>query len=512
MKFILVFLLSSFLFLPSVLAEYSQVRGTLSKEGSVVYLTSGEIKREVEISKEFEFTLDHKVVNSPHYIFEFIGDITSDKIIAAQPPTIVAGSGEVVGVLERRDNGSLYIGDQEVKYGRTKPIYKISFDQKSKESFIGKNIIAQGSYEDSVFVMNAIVLNNLISADNQIHFDVPQGLSSNPEEFIIEEMAKNKHSQSQTPFRTTIFNSSNEIHPGENVLVITLSGRQGDAPGAAGGHFTVGNGVVLDDLSIKGEVSNFYFEGPKEVLAGNTDLVSYFGHFIQGQQNYRPTFTLFIYGVSKEKLKYVRDYLEVENHKVRTEKGLEITPGYNCTTTSNYALREVGITGDHRNFFRSIFDIQNLSYVNPLRYGSRNAGTEGTLNTLRTISYALSEDPEHYVPRAAFNSYVKNFTSKSRNKTLGVKRVDYLFMPQTPSARQVGGMSYDQPIKEGKKVIDYDKKREARIAKENKAKEIMANTGSSDEQREWAKKVLENEVSFAEDMRRVKEFLNKTID
>ncbi|PIK15232.1 hypothetical protein [Halobacteriovorax sp. JY17] len=512
MRFLLVLLASSFLFIPSILAEQGSIRGTLSKVGDQILLKSQDKSRVIDISKEFAFTLDSKVLNSPNYIFEFVGDITDSKVVTKQSPTIVAGDDELVGTLEKKEDGSLYIGDQKVKFGRTKEIYKISFDQKSKDSFVGKNIIAQGNYLDDAFEMNAIVLDDLISANTQVQFQVPQGFESDPEEFIIEEMAKNIHSQSMVPFRAPVYDSKKKVYPGESVLVITLSGRQGDSPGAAGGHFTVGMGTVQEDMSIKGEVSNFYFEGPKEVLAGNTDLVSYFGHFIQGQQNYRPTFTLFIYGVDKNKLKYVRDYLEVENHKVRTEKGLEITPGYNCTTTSNDALREVGIKGSHRNFLRTVFDVQNLSLINPLRYGSRNAGTEGTLDTLRTISYALSEDPEHYVPRAAFNSYVKNFSSKRKNKKLGVKRVDYLFMPQTPSARQIGGMSYDQPIKEGKKVIDYDKKREARIARENTAKEILESRNSTEEQREWAREVLRNEVSFAEDMRLVKEFLNNTID
>ena len=512
MRFLLVLLASSYLFIPSVLAEQGSIRGTLSKVDGKVLLKSNDRSRTVEISKEFEFTLDHKVVNSPNYVFQFTGDITDSKIITNQSPTIVAGDDEVIGVLEKSADGSLSIGTQRVKFGRTKEIYKISFDDQSKASFIGKNIIAQGNHKDGIFEMNAIVLNNLLSADTQVQFDIHQGFESNPEDFIIEEMAKNEHSQSSIPFRAPIFETKENVNPGESVLIVTLSGRQGDAPGAAGGHFTVGLGTVQDDFSLKAEVSNFYFEGPKEVLAGNTDLVSYFGHFIQGQQNYRPTYTLFVYGVDKNKLQFIRDYLEVENHKARTVKGLEITPGYNCTTTSNDALAEVGIRGDHRNFFRSIFDVQNISYINPLRYGSRNAGTEGTLNTLRTISYALSEDPEHYVPRAAFNAYVKNFSSVKRNKKLGVKRVDYLFMPQTPSARQIGGMSYDQPIKEGKKVIDYDKKREARIKNEGDARAVLENSNSTDEQIQWAREVLKNEVSFEEDMRLIKKFLNNTID
>ncbi|WP_372655035.1 hypothetical protein [Halobacteriovorax sp.] len=496
----------------STFAEMGTIRGTLSKSSNEILLASKDKTRVVEISKEFEFTLDEKILNSPNYVFEFSGDITSNKVVTSEAPVIVAGNSELVGTLKRSEDGELYINDQKVKFGRTKKIYNISFDDKSKASFVGKSIVAQGSYDENYFVMNAIVQNDLLSADSQSEFDVPQGFKSNPEEFIIEDMAKNINSQSTKPYRASLFESKKEVYPGESVLIITFSGRQGDAPGAAGGHFTVGNGIVQDDMSIKGEVSNFYFEGPKEVLAGNTDLVSYFGHFIQGQQNYRPTFTLFVYGVSKDKLKYIRDYLEVENHKARTLKGLEITPGYNCTTTSNDALAKVGIKGAHKNFFNSLLDIQNLALVNPLGIGARHAGTEGTLNTIRTVSYALREDPEHYIPRPAFNAYVKQFSSKRKNRKLGVKRVDYLFMPQTPSARPVGGMSYDQPIKEGKKIVDYDKKREARIAKENKAKQTLESASSTPEQREWAKEVINNAVPYAEDMRRVKEFLNKTID
>ncbi|GEM_PF-1409871 len=496
----------------STFAEIGTIRGTLSKSSNGILLKSKDKTRVVEIAKEFKFTLDDKILNSPNYIFEFSGDISDTHVMAFESPMIVAGDSELTGTLERKEDGELYIDGQKVKFGRTKKIYNISFDEKSKESFIGKNIVAQGSYDETYFVMNAIVQNDLLSANSQSQFDVPQGFESNPKEFIIEDMAKNINSQSTKPFRAPLFESKEEVYPGESVLIITFSGRQGDAPGAAGGHFTVGNGTVQDDMTVKGEVSNFYFEGPKEVLAGNTDLISYFGHFIQGQQNYRPTYTLLIYGVSRDKLKSVRDYLEVENHKARTLKGLEITPGYNCTTTSNDALATVGIKGAHKNFLRSLLDIQNIALINPLSINSSRAGTEGTLNTLRTVSYALSEDPEHYIPRPAFNSYVENFSSKKKNKKLGVKRVDYLFMPQTPSARPVGGISYDQPIKEGKKVVDYDKKREARIAKENKARSIMKDTESSQEQKQWAKEVLKNAPSYAEDMRRVKEFLNKTID
>ena len=81
MRFLLVLLASSYIFIPSVLAEQGSIRGTLSKIDGKVLLKSSDRSRIVEISKEFEFTLDSKVVNSPNYVFQFTGDITDSKII-----------------------------------------------------------------------------------------------------------------------------------------------------------------------------------------------------------------------------------------------------------------------------------------------------------------------------------------------------------------------------------------------------------------------------------------------
>lgn len=495
----------------STQAQVQKLRGTLAKEGEVTFLKSNDNRYIVDIRDEFKFALDEVVLNSPSYIFEFEGEVIDGTLHTSKVPTIFGGVKDIAGFFYRDSEGQLKIGETKVRYGRTKIIYQDSFDDKSKNYYLDKEVTAQGFYDNDTFVINALIERDLISAKNT--FRASEEFEKSPKDFIIEKMPLNKFSQSKTPFKGTIYKKSNyEVEVGESVLIVTLSGRQGDAPGAAAGHFTVGMGEVQDDFSIKGEVFNFYFVGPKEVLAGNTDLISYFGHLIQGQQNYRPTYTLYAYGVDKKKLRQVRDALEVENHKVRTLEGLKITPGYNCTTTSTNALKEVGIYGNHKNFFNSLFDVQNLSYLNPFSYGARKSDGEGTMGLIRTVSYSLKEDPQHYIPRAAFESFVENFSKKSKTKKMGIKKVDYIFIPQTPSNRQLGGISYDDPIKEGKKVLDFDKARSIRRENEKKAKVIVANINSSEDELVWAREILENEVSWREDQKLVREFLYNTID
>lgn len=459
------------------------VNGILSKDDSGrVILTSmendREVQREVVMAPQFEYTLDSKMLSSQNYVLEFSGEITDSQIITDRTPTIIAGKDKLDGRMITDEKGQRYIDGQKVTYGRTKPIYGIPFDEQSKSYYENKEVLARGFFEkrgdEKVFVINAILEKDLISSIGPQKYPAPKEFYNDPKAFIINEMPKNINSQGKKPWSGTLFNKKGyQPKEGEGVLVITLSGRQGDSPGASAGHFAFGGGIVGKDGTIKGETYNFYFEGPKEVLAGNTDLVSYFGHLIQGQQNYRPTFTLYAYGIKPEELKKARDLYEKELHKVRTVKGLEITPGYNCTTTSNYVMREIDIYGQHHNLGARLFDVQNVGYVNPFSWWSNNTNGEGVIGGVRVVSYVTTRDPQYYVPRPALESFVKNFSSKRWNKRKGIKRVDYIFIPQTPSRRQVGGMSYDQPIKEGKKILAYDKERKKRMPQVIKAHEVL---------------------------------------
>ncbi len=508
---------------PAILAKNERIRGSLYKDNNQIYLRSKSVEgnsivRKIKISKEFEYAFDDVMVNKPNYVFEFEGNITDKEILTTKIPTVYGGTDDIRGFLSEGDNeGELFIGNQKARLGRTKEIYLEKFDELSLQSYLNGHVSAQGHFEEingeQVYFIEAMVEDDLLSASLINQFPAPEAFEKNPAKFIIKEMVKDENSQSRIPFRGILKQrEGKKVKVGDSVLVITLSGRQGDAPGSAGGHFTIGMGEVQDDMTVKGEVFNFYFIGEKEVLAGNTDLVSYFGHLIQGQLNYRPTYTLFAYGVDKKKLREVRDILEKENHKVRTVPGLQITPGYNCTTTSISALNDVGIYGNQKNILNQIFDVQNFSLINPFAYGARSSDGEGVLGKIRTVSYVLDEDRENYVPRPAFESFVKNFNSESVLKKFGIKRVDYLFIPQTMSNRQVGGISYDFPMTEGKAVIDYNNARNERLANEEKAREILDKRVSTQEDYEWAQDILENAPTREEDQADVKRFLSETID
>ncbi|MBT3585810.1 MAG: hypothetical protein HN509_12970 [Halobacteriovoraceae bacterium] len=498
----------------SLLAKEGKVRGVLFRDtdGQVKLksLVEGrEIIRQLTVPKMFKYTLDKKMLNSPNYTLEVVGEVTDSKIVAKQTPTVVGDILDRKGILEKVA-GKFYLNGELARFGRTKPIYGIPFDDQSKKHYIGKEVITQGHFETNgdsrIFVINAILEKGLLTAADSGDFLPPLQFNEDPFDFVLNKMRLNKNSQTRTPWRGTLVqDQSKPVKAGDPVLIITLSGRQGDAPGASAGHFAIGMGSVQKDLSIKGETFNFYFEGPKEVLAGNTDLTSYFGHLIQGQQNYRPTYTVYVYGLKEKDLKAVRDLYEVELHKVRTEKGLVITPGYNCTTTSNYALRTIGIYGQHYNLGRRLTRPRNLWYLTPNTWWANNSRGENTWETAQIAGYALSRPAGRFIPRSALESFIKNFQTARWRKRKNISRVDYVFIPQTPSLRQIGGMSYDNPF-EGKKIISFDKERESRKDEIKKAQDILFNkSGHSEEQIKWAEKY------WAKDQRAVKEILD-TID
>lgn len=497
----------------------ASVRGVLFQDQGVNKLKSFEngieVVREIVIDKKFKHTLDSKMVNSPNYTLEFDGEIKNGKIFASKTPTIFGDRKDVAGFLTQDGQGNFLLDEQIAVFGRTKAIYGIPFDEESKSHYVGKPVNTQGHYEvrdgQKVFVINAILEKDLFSISKENTYQPVQEFKDSPKKYVLEELVKNENSQKRIPWRGVIAQDK-KVKVGDNAVIITLSGRQGDAPGASAGHFAIGMGKVQKDLTLKGETFNFYFEGPKEVLAGNTDLISYFGHLIQGQQNYRPTYTVIAYGLKEEDLMKVRDEMETELHKVRTKKGLLITPGYNCTTTSNYALREIGIYGNQHNLGNRMLDVQNLGYLNPLSWWSANSDGEGLTGKARVLSYISTRDKEHYLPRNAFEAFVKNFSNSRWRRRKGIKRVDYVFIPQTPSARQVGGSSYNE-IGEASKIQAFSKARDLRIADEKKAAAILEKASlHSDEELNWANAVSSKTLSYEEDQRQVKEVLENNID
>ncbi|EPZ49372.1 hypothetical protein M902_0956 [Bacteriovorax sp. BAL6_X] len=467
---------------------------------AIVKVDGQEQDLSLKIDQRYHKYMDKVLKNSPTYVFEFDGEISGDQLEINKMPRVVADLEDRIGTLTRAKDGRYYIDDQLVEFGRSKKIYGSEFDYISRHYFENKKVHTQGHMQDETFIINAIIPADLFSAGKN-PYPANEKFNKNPLRYILKEMPKNKNSQSTEPFRGTIRHRDNyEATPGDHVFIVTLSGRQGDEPGAAAGHFAIGMGEVQNDLSIKGETFNFYFKGEKEVLASNTDLISYYGHLIQGQVNYRPTYTLIGYARSKEDMLKVRDIFEEQLHRVRTEEGLEITPFYNCTTTSNDTMRTIGIKGAHEFAISNIFDYQ--TYI-PM---SSKAPKDGiNASTLSQLRYILKRDTEHYVPRKAFESFAKAMVYQS--KRLKLKRTDYIFLPQTPSQRPNGGISYDEVLSEGKKIIDFKEERLLRLEREDNARKTLQNPNATAEQIQEAKTILNNAPTKEEDQKQISEIL-----
>ena len=109
------------------------------------------------------------------------------------------------------------------------------------------------------------------------------------------------------------------------------------------------------------------------------------------------------------------------------------------------------------------------------------------------------------VPRGAFESFAKAMTRQS--KKLKFPKTDYIFLPQTPSSRPMGGISYDDVIKEGKKIVDFKEDRLARLAKEKEARDVLKDPSSTQQQRNAAREVLANAPTAEEDKEQIDEIL-----
>jgi len=371
--------------------------------------------------------------NGNPYSYEFKGEIKGNSFLLEQTPTNIPGATTFKGTLQLdKSTGKYKIGNQTVEFGYTKVLNGYEFDEISRNSFIGKNIIAEGEMVGDVFVMQALTPVGLFSAgpDHKTPYD--SQFAKNPIQFIEKQVYKNEVSKSHNSFRKTLFNKKGyNPKAGESVFLVTLSGRQGDSFGSVNGHFVAGLGEVKEDLSLRAEVSNAYVVNGKDILSGNTSLTNYFSNLVQGQNNYRPTYTFLAYGIDKEKLKKFRDFLEPSHVEFRT-KDLEITLDFNCTTETAKGLSLAGIVGNHkRTWANRVFDLNHLAF--PLRAASV-FGEAG-----EALGQTANADKEDFQPRPAFHSYVDTLINKKVIKELGIKRMDYVFYSQIPSQRPVGG-------------------------------------------------------------------------
>lgn len=371
--------------------------------------------------------------NEKPYSYEFKGKIEGKVFVLEQTPTNIPGAQKIEGVL-RYDEGldQYFIGEQTVEFGYTKVLHGYEFDEISKKSFVGKKVIAEGELDGPLFIMQALTPSGLFSAAPASRGAYDSLINQDSSRFIKRTVYQNDISKSQNTFRKTIYQKKGHtVKPGESVFLVTLSGRQGDSFGAVNGHFVAGLGEVTEDLSLRAEVSNAYVVNGKDILSGNTSLTNYFSNLVQGQNNYRPTYTFIVYGIDKEKLKKFRDYLEPSHIEFRTQE-LEITIEFNCTTETAKGLSLAGIVGNHkRTLAQRVLDLNHLAF--PLR-AARIFGEAG-----EALATTANGDKEDFQPRPAFHSYIDSLTNKKVIEQLGITRMDYIFYAQILSKRPLGG-------------------------------------------------------------------------
>jgi hypothetical protein len=447
---------------------------------------------QMSMPAEFLYTMDDVYLGWDNYFFKVEGELIDNTLVAEQTPTIIAGRDSFTGLFQKVD-GQYFIGEQKVNFGRTKEIYNNQFDEISKESFIGKEVRVYGNLGEESFEINSIMVKGLFAAGEN-SFKAPDAFNRKPLRYILKEMPKNENSQKDIPFRGIVTGKNHTPKAGDPVLIITLSGRQGDAPDTVGGHFAIGMGELDENLEVDGEIFNFYFEGPKEVPAGNTELSSYFGHLIQGQNNYRPTYSVLVYGKTKEELKSVRDAMEEDLHRVRTEEGLGITPMYNCSTSAFKTLAPIGIRGAHE------YTLISGKLKAPAKE------LEHSDNMLLQLYHGVVKPRATYIPRVTFESLVKNVVK--RGESMGIKRMDYIFLPQTASKRPVGGISVNGLAKT-LKFYNVDRKRDKEVKKYFEALEVLEDENATRFAKWKAKRTVEKYRDDQEFQEIVTELMSK---
>ncbi len=450
--------LSAALALSTPLLASETMRGVLDRRGADFIIETSEARYQIVASPKVLASLPSlesptfvNQSNGKRYAFEFKGEIRNNEFHLDEVPTNVAGTHSKTGILHFDLITNQYkLGNDIVKFGFTKVLNGYEFDEISKQSFVNQKIIAEGYIDESnTFVMEALTPVNLFSAD--LPDPAPENIQRKINEighwnFLLREMAKNENSQSKESFRTIIAeDESTEVEPGDKALIITLGGRQGDTFGSVNGHFVAGLGKVLPDMSLQAEVSNAYVTNSKDILSGNTALSNYFSHTVQGQNNYRPTYTLIAYGIDSKKLKQFRDALEESHIRFRTNK-LDITPQFNCTTETVKALAKTGIKGNYKQYDNYLKGLLSIPLALPFLGETSNI-----------IHYSLKNDSSRFHPTAAYYSFVGAFLQEGFRKQQGIKRVDFVFYPQIPSNRPVGGISLGSIWKVNKFKKLYEK-------------------------------------------------------
>lgn len=369
---------------------------------------------------------------------ENFGNALQSSVQTNQVPTLISGDRILRGPLMKHiENGSMVytINGTRILFGRSKLVNGTEFDGKSRAYFVGRNVRAIGTEIDGKIIVNSLVRDDVFSADPRPLIDpgLPQNLMADIERNPIDTIAQMVRRKIKSPeagwFRKTILEGrSGQVRSGDPVLLITASGGQEDSMGSVNGHFAAGLAHVKEDLSLDGELFNVYVTNEKEIVPGNIELVDYFGHLVSGQLNYRPTYTLAIYGLSEESIVKVKNELD-RFHPLFREGNTKITVNKNCATLTVQALGEIGIYGTQRNGQNGKGAYKLLSSEN---------GFPPELNIAQQVKFIAETKRSEFMPGPAFTAILQNLKYLDQAEHLGLQRVDFIYGSQTPSARRVG--------------------------------------------------------------------------
>ncbi len=341
-------------------------------------------------------------------------------------PTAISGSERLTGVLVRQ-NHDLYlkVGDQDipVKFIEAVGFRGNHFDQKSIGYYLNKKVNIIAEFDHGILYISAIVISNVFESINNLFpldSNYKKLIEEDYVEFVTDTLMEDALSKNLEPFKATLFDDA-KVKNGDHVLIISLSGRQGDDLVTVGGHFVLGEATVKHGQLENFSFYNFYTtKNKKLMMPTKVSYEDYFGHLSQGQQNYRPTYTLLVYGVDKDKIKKMTEVIGRDLEYMRTS-GDTGGISYDCVNTALHAL------------YKSEF-IENPNFLGlESFYTPPKDYTEGKYSYFNNSWYYILNTKRVFLPRSGFEYVLENI------ETFNPKRVDFVFYNQTPSGRPVGG-------------------------------------------------------------------------
>ncbi|QIW09420.1 hypothetical protein [Francisella sp. LA112445] len=417
-----------FLFVFSASQAWALVGKLSIQNGKLFFISNGNkfnlegSKRDLKESKSLTH-LDSLVV------IENYTKLDKNTLLLNEVPSSISGDVQLSGKLIA-DGKNLYIKTSASKIP-VKFLYGVDFrgnhfDQKSIDYYVNKQVNVVGKSYGGYLHISAILLSNIfdnMNAKFPINTKYKDILDKNYQKFIIETLMKDKLSQRLQPFKATIINNS-KVRNNDKALIISLAGRQGDDFATVGGHFVLGEATVDNDMLKDFSLFNFYTtKNKKMMIPAKISYVDYFGNLAQGQQNYRPTYTLIIYGVDKDKIQKMANVINRDLDYMRTSHD---TGGisYDCVNTALHALYRAQFIDNPSSL--SFLGLQTF-YHAPKKYDSNN------YSYLNNSWYYILNNKQVFLPRAGFEYILNNI------QEFKPKRVDFVFYNQVPSGRPLGG-------------------------------------------------------------------------